>query len=267
MSEKSGLVFDIHHFSVHDGPGIRTTVFLKGCPLSCAWCHNPESQLFEPEACVRIRRIDDKEFPITETIGKPMSVEEVMGEVTKDIPIFDESNGGVTFSGGEPLSQHDFLKAMLIACKSKEIHSAVDTSGYAAKTGVESIIPYASLFLYDLKLANDEEHRKYTGVSNKPILENLDLIIKSRKKVVIRIPLIQDITDTDNNLKALRDIIRKYSGIQRVDLLPFHNIAKSKYERFGKEYRLGNADAYDRVKAEQISDYFKEMIPVVTLGG
>jgi pyruvate formate lyase activating enzyme len=98
-----------------------------------------------------------------------------MGEVTKDIPIFDESNGGVTFSGGEPLSQHDFLKAMLIACKSKEIHSAVDTSGYAAKTGVESIIPYASLFLYDLKLANDEEHRKYTGVSNKPILENLDL--------------------------------------------------------------------------------------------
>jgi pyruvate formate lyase activating enzyme len=267
MSEISSLVFDIRHFSVHDGPGIRTTVFLKGCPLSCAWCHNPESQLFEPEACVRIRRIDDKEFPITETIGKPMSVVEVMGEVAKDIVIFDESNGGVTFSGGEPLSQHDYLKALLIACKSKEIHTAVDTSGYASKTVVESIMSYADLFLFDLKLANDEEHRKYTGVSNKPILENLDLIINSRKKVIIRIPLIQDITDTDINLKALRDVIQKYPSIERVDLLPFHNIAKSKYERFGKEYRLSNADAYDKIKAEQVRDYFKEIIPMVTLGG
>ncbi|MGE0078281.1 MAG: glycyl-radical enzyme activating protein [Bacteroidales bacterium] len=267
MSNIAGLVFDIRHFSVHDGPGIRTTVFLKGCPLGCAWCHNPESQLFKPETCVRNRRIDDKEFPITEIIGKSMSVEVVMGEVIKDISIFDESNGGVTFSGGEPLSQHDFLKAMLIACKAKEIHTAVDTSGYALKSVVESIIPHANLFLYDLKLADDEEHRRYTGVSNKPILDNLDLIINSRKKVIIRIPLIQDITDTDRNLKELRSIIDGYPSIERVDLLPFHNIAKSKYERFGKEYKLSNADAYDNSKAEQIRDYFKEVVPDVTLGG
>ncbi len=267
MSKISGLVFDIRHFSVHDGPGIRSTVFFKGCPLRCAWCHNPESQLFEPETCVRNHRIDDKQFNVTEVIGKQMEVAEVMNEVAKDIAIFDESKGGVTFSGGEPLSQPEFLRALLIACNVQEIHAAVDTCGFASKSVVESVIPHANLFLFDLKLANEHEHIKYTGVSNKVILENLDLIINSGSRVIIRIPLIQDITDTDINLKALRSIVQKYSSIERVDLLPFHNIAKSKYERFGKEYTLTNSDAYDSSKAEQIKDYFKEIAPIVTLGG
>ncbi len=267
MSELAGLIFDIRHFSVHDGPGIRSTVFFKGCPLRCAWCHNPESQLFKPEKWVRNHLINEKKFEVTEIIGRQMSVAEVMLEVEKDIAIFDESAGGVTFSGGEPFAQPEFLRALLIACKAKEIHTTIDTCGFAPKWVVESLIPYTNLFLYDLKLANNIEHNKHTGVSNRLILENLDMIVGLKKNVIIRIPLIQDITDTDKNLKELRDIIHKYPSIERVDLLPFHNIAKSKYERFAKEYKLTNTDAFNSIKAEQIRDYFKEMVPTVTLGG
>lgn len=263
----NGLVFDIRHFSVHDGPGLRVTVFLKGCPLSCAWCHNPESQSFETETCKRIRRLDDKEFEFIENIGNRMSVAEVLQEVEKDISIFDESKGGVTFSGGEPLSQPAFLRDLLKACKVKEIHTAIDTSGFAKKSVMESIIPLTDLFLYDIKLVSEDEHKKYTGVSNSIIFKNLDLIVKSNKKVIIRIPLIQNITDTDKNLKLLRETIRKYPEIQRVDILPFHNIAKSKYDRFGKNYTLSNAETYDNQKAEQIRDYFQEIVEKVSIGG
>ena len=263
----NGLVFDIRHFSVHDGPGLRVTVFLKGCPLSCAWCHNPESQSFEAETYIRTHRLDEKEFKVTEHVGKPMSVKEVVEEVEKDISIFDESKGGVTFSGGEPLSQPEFLREMLQAFKAKEIHTAVDTSGFASQSVIESVIPLTDLFLYDLKLAKDDEHKKYTGVSNAIILKNLDLITQANKRVIVRIPLIQGITDTDGNLKLLREIIHQHPTIERVDILPFHNIAKSKYERFGKQYTLGNADAYDNQKAEVIKKYFEEVIKTVSIGG
>lgn len=263
----NGLVFDIRHFSVHDGPGLRVTVFLKGCPLSCAWCHNPESQSFEPESYTRIRRLDEKAFEYAELVGKRMTVGEVVEEVEKDISIFDESKGGVTFSGGEPLSQPEFLRELLKASKAKDIHTAVDTSGFVSQTVLESIFPYTDLFLYDLKLANDEEHKRYTGVSSSIILKNLDWIVKSNKKVIVRIPLIQDITDTTENLKSLREIIRQYPAIERVDILPFHNIARSKYARFGKEYTLSNTETYDNQKAEQIKNYFQEVVKMVSIGG
>jgi pyruvate formate lyase activating enzyme len=263
----NGLVFDIRHFSVHDGPGIRTAVFLKGCPLHCLWCHNPESQSFESETCIRVHKLEDKEFQVEEIVGKSMSVSEVLCEIEKDIPIFDESKGGVTFSGGEPLSQPEFLLEMLKVCRSKEIHTAVDTCGFAKQEIVQSIIPFTNLFLFDLKLANDDDHKNYTGVSNAIILKNLELILQSKVKVIIRIPLIQKITDTDKNLKSLRKIIEQYPTIERVDILPFHNIAKSKYERFGKKYKLINNEAYDNKKAEQIKDYFMETVPIVSIGG
>lgn len=262
-----GLVFDIRHFSVHDGPGIRTTVFLKGCPLRCAWCHNPESQLFESETCMRIRRIDEKEYKVTEQVGKTMNLHEVIGEVEKDISIYDESKGGVTFSGGEPVSQPEFLESLLKACKAKEIHTAVDTSGYASQSIFEKIIPQTDLFLFDLKLVQDEDHKRFTGVSNVTIFKNLDLIIKAKKRVIIRIPLIQDITDTDSNLALLKQRIQQYPEIERVDLLPFHNIAKSKYERFGKHYKLGHTKPYDKQKAEEIQRFFKNVTPIVSIGG
>lgn len=262
-----GLVFDIRHFSVHDGPGIRTTVFLKGCPLRCAWCHNPESQLFEPEPCVKIHKLDGKEFRLEEIVGKQMPVGDVLAEVKKDIAIYDESGGGVTFSGGEPLSQPEYLQLMLEACKHHEIHTAVDTCGFVSRPALESIIPFTDLFLYDLKLASNDEHVKYTGVPNGVILDNLNFIAHSGKKVVARIPLIQDITDTESNLKMLRQIIAQYPSIERVDVLPFHNIAKSKYERLGKKYTLSRAESYSAEKALQIKNYFLELIPSVSIGG
>lgn len=263
----NGLVFDIRHFSVHDGPGLRVTVFFKGCPLSCAWCHNPESQSFEPEVYKRSHRLDDKTFDVNEYVGKSMSVNEVVEEVEKDISIFDESKGGVTLSGGEPLSQPEFLRELLKKFKSKEIHTAVDTCGFASQSVMESIIPFTDLFLYDLKLADNDEHKKYTGVPNEIIFKNLDLITNANKRVIVRIPLIQGITDTDKNLKYLREVIRQHTSIERVDILPFHNIAKSKYERFGKQYTLNNADAYDIQKAEEIRLYFQEIVKTVSIGG
>jgi len=263
----NGLVFDIRHFSVHDGPGLRVTVFFKGCPLSCAWCHNPESQSFEPEVYKRSHRLDDKIFDVNEYVGKSMSVSAVVDEVEKDVSIFDESKGGVTLSGGEPLSQPEFLRELLKAFKSKEIHTAVDTCGFASQSVMESIIPFTDLFLYDLKLADKDEHKKYTGVPNEIIFKNLNLITNANKRVIVRIPLIQGITDTDKNLKSLREVIRQHTSIERVDILPFHNIAKSKYERFGKQYTLNNTDAYDMKKAEEIKRYFEEIIPIVSIGG
>jgi pyruvate formate lyase activating enzyme len=262
-----GLIFDIRHFSVHDGPGLRVTVFFKGCPLKCAWCHNPESQSFQSETCSRIRLLDGKEYEVIEQIGKMMSVNEVLDEVEMDISIFDESKGGVTFSGGEPLSQPEFLRELLTACQAKEIRTGIDTSGFISQSVLESIIPLTNLFLYDLKLIDEDAHKKYTGVSNVTILSNLELLVRSKKQVIIRIPLIQDITDTDENLSAIRQFVQRHPTIGRIDILPFHNIAKGKYERFGKSYTLNHAEPYDAQKAEQIRRYFQEVIPVVSVGG
>jgi len=211
--------------------------------------------------------LDDKIFDVNEYVGKSMSVSAVVDEVEKDVSIFDESKGGVTLSGGEPLSQPEFLRELLKAFKSKEIHTAVDTCGFASQSVMESIIPFTDLFLYDLKLADKDEHKKYTGVPNEIIFKNLNLITNANKRVIVRIPLIQGITDTDKNLKSLREVIRQHTSIERVDILPFHNIAKSKYERFGKQYTLNNTDAYDMKKAEEIKRYFEEIIPIVSIGG
>lgn len=267
MNYNSGFIFDIRHFSIHDGPGIRSTIFMKGCPLSCIWCHNPESIGFHPETYVRTNRLNGKIFHLTETVGKKMSVEQVMNEIENEIIFYDESKGGVSFSGGEPLSQPNFLKALLKACKQKELHTAIDTSGYAPTSVIQNILPYVHLFLFDLKLANDSVHQKYTGISNQLILKNLEFIYHSGKPIIIRIPLIQHITDTDENLRKIRTILQLYPHIKRVDLLPFHTIAKSKYERFGKNYPLHHADPYDSQKANDIAAFFSETVETVSIGG
>ncbi len=262
-----GLIFDIRHFSVHDGPGIRATVFFKGCPLKCVWCHNPESQLFEPEVFPRMHKLGKKEFPVKEVVGKTYTLQQVMAELEKDIAIFDESRGGVTFSGGEPLAHPEFLSDLLAACKRKEIHTAVDTCGFASESVIDGIIPNTDLFLYDLKLFDNHEHIKYTGVPNGVIIQNLERVVRAGKRVIIRIPLILGITDTEENLEGLRALIASHPTIQRVDLLPYHSIAKGKYERFGKEYLLDQLGPYDEHKARQIRDYFLERIPIVSIGG
>lgn len=262
-----GVVFDIRHFSIHDGPGIRSTVFFKGCPLRCAWCHNPESHLIEREEYHKTVKMGQKEFQVQEVVGRHMAVAEVMAEVRADIPIYDESKGGVTISGGEPLMQPKFLRGILEQCKLEDIHTALDTCGFASAEVFESVFPFTDLFLYDLKLADSNLHRKYTGVPNEIILQNLHTLDRLNKTTYIRIPLIDGITDTSSNLSALRTIIASHRCVKRVDVLPFHNIARSKYDRFGKEYTLAHANAYSTERALEIKAYFEEVCEVVSIGG
>ncbi len=220
-----GVIFDIKRYAVHDGPGIRTTVFLKGCWLNCRWCHNPESKNAEPE----LIEVDTK-FGCEEIqFGKKVTVEEVINEVVKDSVFYEQSKGGVTFSGGEPLYQIEFLKALLIESKKHNIHTAVDTSGYAQADRFESIYDYTDLFLYNLKLFDEKLHIEYTGQSNKQIIKNLKYLDKLGEKVTLRIPLIPGITDTKDNLLLIINFVHKLRNIKKIDLLPYNKIGEGKY--------------------------------------
>jgi len=269
-----GIVFDIKKFSIHDGPGIRTTVFFKGCPLSCWWCHNPESQVLEPELvfwesrCIRcgtclevceqgaiswhgdVVSTDGQKCTLCgdcaelcyaearEIAGREMTVAQVMEEIERDIPFYDESGGGVTFSGGEPLLQQDFLLALLRACKEKEIHTALDTCGFAPWETLDSMREYVDLFLYDLKLMDDAKHRKFTGVSNEFILGNLQALSQRRHNIFLRVPLIPGINDDDENIRQIGAFAAALPHLNRVDILPYHHAAVEKYKRLNKVYEL-----------------------------
>jgi pyruvate formate lyase activating enzyme len=229
-----GIVFDIKRFTVHDGPGIRTTVFFKGCPLQCFWCHNPESIDKKPFQSIRKIKMDDIEFNQLEQVGKSISVGNVMDEINKDRIFMEESNGGVTFSGGEPTMQPEFLYQLLVNCKSEGLHTAVDTCGYASKQIIHHIIPYTDIFLFDLKHYKSDKHKEYTGKPNEIILENQELIIHNKKKIRIRIPVIPGFNNTINDLQLMAELLQSLHGeIEQVDLLPYHTIARNKYLRFG----------------------------------
>ena len=260
-----GFIFDIKRFAVHDGPGIRTSVFLKGCPCSCWWCHNPESIKPYPQKITKTIFLDGKTFKKEEIIGSLMSVFDVMTEIRKDKIFYDESGGGVTFSGGEPLMQSEFLLELLKECKIENIHTTVDTSGFVNEGKLLEIIDCVDLFLYDLKLINNELHKKYTGVSNKVILQNLQILVNRHKPIIIRIPIIPSITDTNENLEEIIDFLNDLPAIKEINLLPYHNIAKEKYKRLNMEYHR-----YPKVKQEKldrIKHMFKHAGYKVKIGG
>jgi pyruvate formate lyase activating enzyme len=262
-----GLIFDIRSFSVHDGPGIRQTIFFKGCPLSCSWCHNPESRRNNTETHSLTRTLSGKCFRETKSIGQWVTAQEIMIHVVQDIPFFEESGGGVTLSGGEPLAQSDFAARVLELCKENHVHTAIDTSGYANWKEIEKVLPFTDLFLYDLKLADDSLHTKYTGVSNKIIHKNLAGISSSGKRIHIRIPLIQEVTDTTENLEQIKTILSETKGIERIDLLPYHHIAKGKYERMNLSYDHVGLGEYPLQKTLQIKEFFSTAAPLVSIGG
>lgn len=267
MIATKGLVFDIRHFSVHDGPGIRTAVFLKGCPLRCMWCHNPESQSLLPENMKRSRKVGEKSFDFDEMVGREMTPNEVVAELQKDIPIYDESGGGATFSGGEPMIQFDFLYQVLEECRRMEIKTAIDTCGHAPLEQFRAVEPLTNLFLYDLKLINSTQHKEFTGVDNSLILQNLEMLLSRKARIHIRIPLIPGITDTDENLLGIKDFLLSYSGAERIDLLPYHDIARSKYVRLGRDNPFKLSGAYDSQKLSRIQDLFIDLNIPVTVGG
>lgn len=263
-----GIIFDIKPYALHDGPGIRTTVFLKGCPLSCWWCHNPESQQLKPEKHLRLCRMAYHTFEKQEQVGRWVTVSEVMNMLERERLFQDESGGGVTFSGGEPLMQINFLEALLLAAREREFHTCLDTSGFTTPEKFIRVLPLIDLFLYDLKLMDDEEHHRYTGVSNRPILQNLETTLGAGKPVIIRFPVIPGITDTEKNILQLRNWLTEHAtAIQRLDLLPYHNIARRKYRRFDQENRLLEVREPSVSQMEQLRVFFKPTGIPVHIGG
>ena len=236
-------VFRIQRYSVHDGPGIRTTLFFQGCPLRCAWCHNPESQARGPRL--------DSDAVASETRA-------LMAEIQKDILFYDESDGGVTFSGGEALGQPELLMALLTACREQEIHTCLDTSGFGPASVLRGAARLADLVLYDLKLMDDAAHRKYTGVPLAPVLDHLKaLSADPETEVWLRFPLIPGITDGPENIQALLTFAREETRFRRIHILPFHNTAQGKYDQLDKTYDLDQLAPPEDAAVEAVRHQFE----------
>lgn len=261
-----GLIYDIKHYSIHDGPGIRTTIFFKGCPLRCWWCHNPESQELMTERISKERKLDGRSYMTESAIGSRISARKVMEEINKDAIFYQESGGGVTFSGGEPLMQADFLVELLKLCRERGYHTAVDTSGYAEPRSFRKVMKHTSLFLYDIKLVDDALHVDYTGASNALSFYNLKMIISEGKDVIIRFPLVPGYTDNRGNLEAIGSLMTGL-GLKRIDVLPYHDIARHKYEKLGKNYLLSEVKEPEREKIEGTRAFFEKEGLTVGIGG
>jgi len=267
--QTSGFIFDIKKYSINDGPGIRTTIFFKGCPLKCWWCHNPESREPEPEEfpeCI-FRWNPEFDSSLRNVVGRKVTVTEVMKEIEKDIPFYQQSKGGATFSGGEPMLQIDFLNSLLKKCKSKDLNTAIDTTGFTDYDNFERVYGMTDYFLYDLKLMNDDEHIRYSGVSNKNIHDNLRRLTDAGNKVILRVPIIPTITDTAQNLGEMLNFITSLKTVLEIDLLPFHKTANSKYEKMRKENRLPNLVPLTAIEMNNIKNKFSKLGYPVKIGG
>lgn len=258
-----GTIFDIKKFAIYDGPGIRTTIFFKGCPLSCWWCHNPESQQTNPE--IFLTKKDNLE---KETVGRLVTVDEVMEEIMKDWIFYEESGeGGVTFSGGEPLMQPRFLKSLLQSCVSNDINTTLDTSGYASWETIQDIRDLVDLFLYDIKLISNENHLKYTGVSNENILTNFLKLDAEGINTVIRFPIIPNITDTQDNISQLLSILESLNTIDEIHLLPYHKIGDVKYKKLSRSYQLETLKTPNKASVVHLKELIEERGLKVKIGG
>lgn len=264
-----GLIFSVKRYSIHDGPGIRVTFFLKGCPLSCKWCHNPEGISPFPETVIQTNKVGDREFRNNEEAGKYYTAESILEILGKEKIFMNQSRGGVTFSGGEPMLQFDFLLEALKACKENGYHTAIDTSGYSSAENYKSVIPFTDLFLFDIKHLDETKHIESTGVSNNSILDNYRLLLKSGNDLMLRIPVIPGFNDDTDHLERLKVFIdsSKTGSLKMINLLPFHKIGTSKYKKFNIPYRMSNIEPPDRLKMQEIKQFFMETGVKVKIGG
>lgn len=301
MSQTAGLAFDVRRHAMHDGPGIRTSIFLKGCPLSCPWCHNPEGMSFAPELQLRPERCvacgscaeacptgaaGDPEIACTACgacaricptgaralIGTPITVDEVLRIATSDEVFFDASDGGITFTGGEPLAQPAFVEAAAKALHQRGFRSAVDTSGYASTDSLLRIAAYTDLFLYDIKYMSNGAHQETCGVSNKIIHANIRALADIGADVMISVPYIPGYTDSDDNMMATARFIAglKPAGRSRpypVRILPYHDAARAKYERRGQVYHCDGVAVPAPVQLERAAALFRTHDIDVSIGG
>ncbi|HEY4612552.1 MAG TPA: glycyl-radical enzyme activating protein [Bacteroidota bacterium] len=298
-----GMVFNVMRYCLHDGPGIRTVVFLKGCPLRCAWCHNPEGierhaeiafiesrcilcgecldacpegavqkdgerYVIADDRCIRCGTcIETCYADARQLVGKEMSVHDVLFEVGKDRVYYEESGGGVTFSGGEPLMQHRFLLALLQESRRRGLHTAIETSGYCSPEILERIARHADLILYDVKVIDEERHRLFTGVSNALILENLRRLSSRGANVVVRIPVVPGVNDDEQSFQALGEFLCADTSVRDVHLLPFHRIGTDKYRRLRKDHGIPDFGSLPRAVLEVRAAHLSAFGLNVRIGG
>jgi pyruvate formate lyase activating enzyme len=304
MSPSTALIFDIKPYSINDGPGIRITVFLKGCPLSCVWCHNPEGisphlqKLYSKAKCIGCETCVENcpvhaltltpEGIVTDTSlcdlcgicaevcptkamemsGKLVTVEEIMARVRREMVMIDQSQGGITISGGEPMMQSDFLIELLDACGREGVHRAVDTAGLTRTETLLEVARRTDLFLYDLKMMDPERHKKFTGVSNETILHNLRELAGAGANINIRIPLIRGVNADEDNIRQTAEFVASLKGEKKaVSLLPYHNIAIHKYGKLGQEYDAREMEEPSAAEVETAIRIFAEWGIDAVVGG
>ena len=245
MDNKKGIIFNIQHFSIHDGPGIRTTVFLKGCPLRCPWCSNPESQRHLPE------KMADATSGKDTIVGEEKTVDEIISEVLKDIDFYEESGGGITLSGGEIFAQFEFALAILKSAKEVGLHTAIETTAYVEEDKFRSLIEYVDFIYTDLKHYNNIRHRKVTGVANNLIIKNIHYAFTNHKTIVLRIPVIPDFNDSLSDAEEFSKLFNELN-INQVQLLPFHQFGENKYALLNRKYQM---ETFSALHPEDLLDY------------
>jgi len=298
------LIFDIKRYAINDGPGIRMTIFTKGCPLSCVWCHNPESQslhaqkmynadkcigclscveacpenaceltpdgiLTDPELCTVCGACADVcPTKASEIMGQTMSKDEIFAKIENERVFFDQSGGGVTFSGGEPLQYADYLIEILDECGERGIHRTVDTTGLAKTETLLEVAKRTDHFLYDLKQMDSSKHKKWTGVPNEKILENLKILSETGAKINIRIPLIKGVNADEENIRQTAEFVANLAGEKKtVNLLPYHNIAARKYQKMGRAYDPGGMETPSKAEQARCVEIFAEHGLEAIIGG
>ncbi len=242
---RKGRIFDIQRFSVHDGPGIRTIVFLKGCKLRCRWCCNPESQNYE------IQNMTDDNGKVTVT-GRDVTVEEVIETVLRDSTYYRRSGGGMTLSGGEMLCQPDFAEGLLVAATEAGINTAVETTSLASFETIQRLLPYIDNYLMDIKHVNSDKHKEFTGQPNDLILENARKIAESAQRLVIRVPVVPTFNDTPEEIRAISQFAATLPNVTELHLLPYHRLGQDKYRWLGREYSLANIEPPQDSKMQEL---------------